>query len=95
MNLRICGLLGITAFAFAGILASAQSLAQNAYITNEGYNTVSVVNTMTNSVTATIPVGNLGGEVGVAVTPAAGGKVYVANNAVPGAVLVIDTSPIL
>jgi hypothetical protein len=36
MNLRTSGL--IAAFAFAGILGSAQTLAQNAYITNFGSN---------------------------------------------------------
>jgi hypothetical protein len=36
MNLRISGLLA--AFALAGLLGSAQSLAQNAYITNLGSN---------------------------------------------------------
>jgi hypothetical protein len=34
MNLRISGL--IVAFAFAGILGSAQSLAENAYVTLDG-----------------------------------------------------------
>jgi hypothetical protein len=43
MKLRISGLLGIAAFALAGLLGSGQSLAQNAYITNTGSNTVSVI----------------------------------------------------
>ena len=43
MKLRISGLLGIAAFAAICVLASAQSLAQNAYITNQGSNTVSVI----------------------------------------------------
>jgi YVTN family beta-propeller protein len=52
MNLRISGL--IAAFALAGLLGSAQSLAQNAYIPNFGFDSVSVINTATNKVTATI-----------------------------------------
>jgi YVTN family beta-propeller protein len=81
-----------TAFAFACLLlCSAQSLAQNAYITNIGDNTVSVINTATNKVTATIPVGR--GPVGVAVTRN-GSKVYVTNANEPdiGTVSVIDTA---
>ena len=39
------------------LLGSAQSLAQNAYITQLGSNTVSVIDTATNTVIATIPVG--------------------------------------
>src|SRR5215831_10118701 len=58
------------------ILASAQALAQNAYITNGFSNTVSVIDTATNTVTATIPVGRF--PFGVAVTPD-GSKVYVPN----------------
>jgi YVTN family beta-propeller protein len=58
MNLRISGLLAIAAFALAGLLCSAQSLAQNAYITNFGSNNVSVIDTATNKVTTTIPVGS-------------------------------------
>jgi YVTN family beta-propeller protein len=51
--------------------------AQNAYIANYGDNTVSVINTMTNLVNATIPVGNT--PIGVSVNPD-GSRVYVANN---------------
>ena len=58
MKLRVSGLLAITAVALAGLLRSAQSLAQNAYITNAGSNTVSVIDTASNAVTATIPVGS-------------------------------------
>jgi YVTN family beta-propeller protein len=49
----------ITAFALAGLLGTAQSLAQNAYITNgSGPNTsVSVIATATNTVTATTALG--------------------------------------
>ena len=50
MKLRISGLLAIATFV---LLGSAQSLAQNAYITN-GSNSVSVIDTATNTVTATI-----------------------------------------
>ncbi len=88
MKLRISGLLAIAAFAVAGLLGSAQSLAQNAYITNYGSNTVSVIDTATNTVTATIPVGI--DPYGVAVTPD-GSKVYVANVG-SNTVSVIDTA---
>jgi len=74
MNVRISALVAIAAFALAGLLGSGQSLAQNAYITNLGSNTVSVIDTKTNKVTATIPVG--AGPLGVAVSPD-GSKVYV------------------
>ena len=74
MNFRISELLAIAAFALAGILGSPQSLAQNAYISNALDNTVSVVSTATNTVTATIPVGV--SPTGVAVSPD-GSKVYV------------------
>jgi YVTN family beta-propeller protein len=71
----------------ACFLASAQTLAQNAYITNAGDNTVSVVDTATNTVTATIPVGSF--PLGVTVTPD-GSTVYVANEL--DNVSVIDTA---
>jgi YVTN family beta-propeller protein len=45
------------AFGVACLLGSAQSLAENAYITNAGSESVSVIATATNTVTATIPVG--------------------------------------
>jgi YVTN family beta-propeller protein len=54
MKLRISGLLAIAAFALAGLFGSAQTLAQNAYITNFLDGTVSVINTQTDLVTATI-----------------------------------------
>lgn len=76
MKLRVSGLLVIVALAVAGILSSAQGLAQNAYITNEGSKTVSVINTATDKVTANIPVGLY--TYGVAVAPD-GGNVYVTN----------------
>jgi YVTN family beta-propeller protein len=73
MNFRISGLLAIGAFALAGLLDSGQGIAQNAYITNRVSNTVSVIDTGTNAVTATIPIGG-GGPFGphpggVAVSP--------------------------
>jgi YVTN family beta-propeller protein len=55
--------------------------AQTAYVTNAGSNSVSVVNVATNSVTATITVGN--GPYGVSVSPD-GSKVYVANSGYNG-----------
>ena len=58
------------------LLLSPAANAQNAYITNSGDGTVSVIDTATNKVTATIPVGT--SPYGVAVTPD-GTKVYVAN----------------
>ena len=59
----------------------------NAYITNAGSNTVSVLNTSSNSVTATIPVGP--NPVSVAVSPS-GSRAYV-TNAGSNSVSVIDT----
>jgi YVTN family beta-propeller protein len=76
MKLRICGLLAVAALAVAGILGSAQALAQNAYITNVLDNTVSAIDTTTNTVSATIRVGIT--PVGAAVSPD-GSKVYVKN----------------
>jgi YVTN family beta-propeller protein len=67
MKLRICRPLAIAAFVSC-FLASAQTFAQNAYITNFIDDTVSVISTATNTVTATIPVG--GFPLGVAVTTA-------------------------
>ncbi len=97
MNLRISGLLAIAAFALTDFLASAQSLAQNAYITNHVSSTVSVIDTATNMVTATItiPVDSgtptpFAGPGGVAVSPD-GSKVYVANIE-SNTVSVIDTA---
>ena len=88
MSLRVSGLVAIAGFALAGVVDSAQSLAQNAYITNHVSNTVSVIDTATNTVTATIPVG--AGPIGVAVSPD-GGRVYVTND-FDNTVSVIDTT---
>src|SRR5215467_14560911 len=77
------GLIAIVAL----IPASAQP--QNAYITNIGDNTVSVIDTATNTVIGSpIPVGLA--PLGVAVTPD-GSKVYVANSGA-ATVSVIDTA---
>jgi YVTN family beta-propeller protein len=73
---RVSGLLAIAAFVAVCLLTSARALAQNAYITNSGDNTVSVIDTTSNTVTATIGVGI--NPFGVAVTRD-GRKVYVTN----------------
>ena len=73
MNLRISRLLAIATFAVSCLIGNAQTLAQNAYIT--GGNGMSVIDTATDTVTTTIPVGFFG----VAVTPD-GSKVYVPNS---------------
>jgi YVTN family beta-propeller protein len=59
-----------------------------AYVANESSNTVSVIDTATNAVVATVTVGGL--PLGVAVTPD-GKHAYVANRA-NGTVSVIDTA---
>jgi YVTN family beta-propeller protein len=65
------------ALSLACLVAPASARAQNAYITNQASNTVSVIATATNTVVGSpVPVGN--GPQGVAVTPD-GSKVYVAN----------------
>ena len=88
MNLRTSALFAIAAFAVAGVLGSTETLAQNAYITNNASsNNVSVIDTRTNEVTATVPVG--AGPWGVAVS-SDGRKVYTANWYYD--VLVIDTA---
>lgn len=61
-----------------------------AYVTNQGHNTVSVIDTATNAVIATVDVAPVGqSPAGVAVTPD-GSKAYVANN-ITDNVSVIDT----
>ena len=72
----------------ASVLAPAPTRAQNAYITNSSSNTVSVIDTATNTVSATIPVGVV--PIAVAVTPD-GSKVYVTNTN-SFTVSVIDTA---
>jgi YVTN family beta-propeller protein len=73
------------------MLISIAGAAPFAYITNSGSNNVSVIDTATNNVTATIFVGF--DPSGVAVTPN-GKNVYVTNtnNGDPGTVSVIDTA---
>jgi YVTN family beta-propeller protein len=88
MKLRISAVVAIAAFAVAGVLGSTQGLAQNAYITNYDSESVSVINTRTNAVIATVPVGV--GPWGVAVSPD-GRRVYVANN-VSSSLSVIDAT---
>jgi len=44
------GLLAVAAVAIAGLIGSAQALAQNAYITNALDNTVSVIDTSTKKI---------------------------------------------
>jgi YVTN family beta-propeller protein len=94
MNFRISWVFVVAAFVGVCLLGSAQSLAQNAYITNRVSNSVSVIDTRTNAVTATIPISG-GGPFGphpgsVAVSPD-GSKVYIANLEL-GTVSVIDTA---
>jgi YVTN family beta-propeller protein len=76
----ICGIgLALLSFAFP-IMSGAQvqdsGIDHFAYVTNHGSNSVSVIDLATNSVAATVPVGQ--NPVGVAVTPD-GAFVYVAN----------------
>jgi YVTN family beta-propeller protein len=76
------------ALTLACLLAPPSARAQNAYITNQNPNTVSVIDTATDTVIATIPVGVT--PVGVAVSPD-GSKVYVTNVS-DTTVSVIDTA---
>jgi YVTN family beta-propeller protein len=93
MTFRISRLLALASFA-CGCLVVGPARAQNAYIANVDSDTVSVIDTATSKVTATITVGS--GPFGVAVTRD-GSKVYVAscsslcriNN---GTLSVIDTA---
>src|SRR5215831_13142081 len=68
----------VAAFAIAGLLGSAQTLAQNAYIANQTDNTVSVISTATNTVTTVIHDPSFNRPFPVTVT-LDGSKVYVAN----------------
>src|SRR4051794_5561600 len=77
------------AAALACFGAPAATLAQNAYITNSGSNTVSVIDTTTNTLVGS-PITVGGSPIGVAVTPD-GSKVYVANNQ-DGTVSLISTA---
>src|SRR5215470_13501306 len=81
------------------LLAPSSARAQNAYITNQTSNTVSVIDTATNAVSATIPVGlpppQICGpicDMAVAVSPD-GSKIYVTNSfSSSNTVSVIDTA---
>jgi len=75
--LVFCGLSGVANTAHAQV---------RAYVTNTDCDTVAVIDTVTNTVVATIPVGD--GPFGVAITPD-GTRAYVAN--LGGTVSVIDT----
>ena len=79
--------LGMTVLAFL-MLVSIAGAAPYAYITNSDDNSVSVIDTATNTVTATVSVGN--NPWGIAVNPN-GKKVYVANRG-SNNVSVIDTA---
>src|ERR1035437_6274707 len=70
------------------MLASIVGAAPYAYITNSVSSNVSVIDTATNQVTATVDVGSY--PYGVAITPD-GTKIYVANSDNPGIVSVIGT----
>ena len=96
MKLCICGVLAITAFAVSCLLDSTQSLAQNAYITNSSSNSLSMIDTEKNKVSATI-VGAFFSPYGVTVSPDSrdGSKVYVTNSTASAGksnVSVIDTA---
>ena len=83
-----CGLLVLLgAVVLLGLGIAPAQAAPFAYITNNGSNNVSVIDTSTNTVIATVPVGSL--PFGVAVHPA-GTRVYVTNIS-SNNVSVIDT----
>ena len=73
---------------FAGLATTAAEAQTFAYVANASSDTASVIDTATNTVTATVPVGD--GPVGVAVTPD-GARAYVTNVA-SGTVSVIATA---
>jgi YVTN family beta-propeller protein len=77
------------AAALACLVAPAAALAQNAYITNQSSGTVSVIDTVTNTVVGS-PIGVGSNPSGVAVTPD-GSRVYVTNFG-SNNVSVIDTA---
>ena len=76
--------------AMISMLMSIAGAAPFAYITNQNDSTVSVINTITNTVIATVNANGLGHPAEVAVTPD-GTTVYVANKA-SNKVSVINTS---
>jgi YVTN family beta-propeller protein len=75
MKLRLCRSPAVAAIASC-FLGSLPTLAQNAYITNDGSGNVTLIDTATNTVIDTVPVGKA--PFAVAVSPN-GGTVYVAN----------------
>jgi YVTN family beta-propeller protein len=75
MKFHIFGLVAIAAFTLVDVLGSAQVLAQNAYITNFSDNTVSVINTKTNTVIGS-PISVGANPFAVAVSPD-GTRVYI------------------
>jgi len=85
LSLPIVCLLFLFGMTLVAIPAQAQA---RAYVTDQGSNTVSVIDTSTNTVVATIPVA--GGPSGVAITPD-GTRAYV-TNANSNTVSVINTS---
>src|SRR6267378_1992179 len=89
---RVVGMVLVLGLLGMALLAVPAGAAPFAYITNLGSNNVSVIDTASNSVTATIPV--CCGPSGVAVNPA-GTRVYVVTALVSiagSSVLVIDTA---
>ena len=78
----------ITFLCLCLLVGSVSAAGTYAYVANYGSNTVSVINTSTNTVSATVTVGT--GPIGVAINPA-GTYVYVANNG-GNTVSVINTS---
>lgn len=97
-KLHVPGGLAVAAFAVSCFLASAQALAQNAYILNvspDNTDIATVINTLTNTVTTNIPIDSVYGESvtysGAAVTPD-GSKVYAASGTSPGFLYEIATA---
>src|ERR1700747_3542412 len=84
---KLCTVL-VVSVSVAMVLNTTPADALNAYITNVGANTISVIDTANNTVTATIPSGAL--PFGVAVTPD-GATVYVTNE-IDNTVSVVDTA---
>ncbi len=83
INLKVARTLaiGLVAALVLGGMAGSAGAAPYAYITNSQSSTVSVIDTATNTVTATVPVGTY--PSGVAVNPA-GTRVYVTGMRVEG-----------
>lgn len=84
--------LGIVLVMGLGLMARPAEAAPFAYVANENSNTVSVIDTATNTVVATVPgpAGVSSGPDGVAVTPD-GKRAYIANVGT-GNISVIDTA---